>query len=1337
MSSVNPTKSLLTNYSRKLTNLSGNNRTLFLPRLNADQFIDLHSLSQLNKEKSFSIIEALIANKKKIICAAVDARLEASNEASKKLKRIQRLDSFLFDERGSRDLHIGWPFIKGKFNDTTCVRCPLLFFPVELFLQNNQWMLKPREDGEISFNKSFFLAYSFYNKVQLNDSLLEENFESIDRDSTMFRTALYKLLQDAEIELNFNSDNFRDELVSFTSYKKSEFEEIFKTGELKLFPEAVLGIFPQASSYLVPDYQDLIDNDKVTDLEDFFLHRTVASETIGETNFIDKVKEEKIYPAFPMDVWQENAVKAVKLGNSIVVQGPPGTGKSQLICNLISDAIANKQKVLVVCQKRAALDVVSNRLNEKKIGNFTGLVHDFKTDRREIYSTIALQIDRVDEYKQKNNSLDSIQLERKFYSVSRKIDQLTQELEEFRTALFNTKECGVSIKELYLQSSFAKPYINLKQEFSYFNFSEVDGFLSKLKTFCFYASRFLSDGYEWKNRKSFARFTPFDLQILVKHLKEIPEYLNQVEGEFKDIIHSKVDWKEAESLSVYKPIVDELIELLTNEFHFSLFKNVVNETEEETNSLWISNIERLVVECFEQGPELSIETSALGHFQEVLRKCMAARKNIFGLIRWELFSRDKLLIARALVANQLPNNKIGLKQLEKRLDIRLNLEHNLSKVKIKNWLTHLPENYVLSDYKHWFQNQQRAIKAKSLYISIRSISSYVNAANLSFSEFTFRLKKFFTLIDDLVLRRVIWSQYFTDNQVVKFYNPSSLDHASRALQNDFSSLVEFDKQQESLSKLEAVVVAKLFEAEEQWNFDSLKNIFLNSISLSWIEYLESKYQALTIVSSGKMELMENELMEAMEEKLNISNEILLLRARERVTDDLEFNRLNNRVTYRDLLHQVTKKKKIWPLRKLFQQHASEIFQLMPCWLASPETVSAIFPLEEIFDLVIFDEASQCFAESGIPAMYRGKQIIIAGDDQQLRPSDLYHTRWQEEDDTNPDSEIDSLLDLSKRYLLQTDLRYHYRSQSLALIDFSNHHFYKGRLKFLPNKNAANDSQPPIEFHKINGTWIDQTNAQEAHHIALMVATLIKADVTRSIGVITFNSPQQNLVQDALEDTLSIESIAIPDSLFVKNIENVQGDERDIIIFSIGYAPDGNGKFAMLFGSLNQQGGENRLNVAITRAKQKIIVVSSISPDQLAVENSVHRGPKILKLYLQYALDVSTHSYIKAVEDHYQNKSTSLIEKIRNWSTEQYPQCISDDHALPSIDIIIRKNKKLDGLLLTDDDTYKKSLSVKDRHSLLPKLAEQKNWNFLQLYSRNYWQDSRKFFNEVAKFITLE
>ena len=285
--------------------------------------------------------------------------------------------------------------------------------------------------------------------------------------------------------------------------------------------------------------------------------------------------------------------------------------------------------------------------------------------------------------------------------------------------------------------------------------------------------------------------------------------------------------------------------------------------------------------------------------------------------------------------------------------------------------------------------------------------------------------------------------------------------------------------------------------------------------IAWIDHLEAKHPELRSASSGKISLLENELRDLHREKQNISEEIVLLRAREKVVDELKFNRLNNRVTYRDLLHQVTKKKKIWPIRKLVSEFEEEIFKLVPCWLASPESVSAIFPMADMFDLVIFDEASQCFAERGIPSLYRGKQAIIAGDAMQLRPGDFYQSRWQDEDDDQPDSEVDSLLELAGRYLMNTQLRGHYRSKSPELIEFSNRHFYKGNLEFLPDLNALNQNGPALTYEKIEGVWENNTNLPEATHVASKVIELIKENPSLEIGIVTFNSPQQTLILDVI------------------------------------------------------------------------------------------------------------------------------------------------------------------------------------------------------------------------------
>jgi superfamily I DNA and/or RNA helicase len=490
-----------------------------------------------------------------------------------------------------------------------------------------------------------------------------------------------------------------------------------------------------------------------------------------------------------------------------------------------------------------------------------------------------------------------------------------------------------------------------------------------------------------------------------------------------------------------------------------------------------------------------------------------------------------------------------------------------------------------------------------------------------------------------------------------------------------------------------------------------------------------------MVSSGKISLLENELRELYRDKQALSEEIVLLRARENVTDELQFNRLNNRVTYRDLLHQVTKKKKIWPIRKLLTEFSDEIFKLVPCWLASPESVSAIFPMTDLFDLVIFDEASQCFAEQGIPALYRGKQVVVAGDTMQLKPGDFYQARWQEEDFDHPDSEVDSLLDLSSRYLMHVQLKGHYRSKTPELIAFSNQHFYKNNLQFLPDRHALNHPDPVMLYEKLEGVWENNTNLAEAHRVAELILILSAEAPGKQIGIITFNAPQQALIMDLLEEAFNTRQQHIPETVFVKNIENVQGDESDVIIFSIGYAPDAKGHVSAQFGSLNLAGGENRLNVAVSRAREKIIVVTSLWPEQLNVENTLNEGPKLLKKYLQFVWQVSRNEY-KPVIHSTNNKTINphLKTEIKKHVAERWSEYELEDSYLPYFDFIAKKEGKPLGALFTDDNQYHQSLSVKADHAIYPQLLEHKHWPFLRVYTRNLWQDPEKFYNEIGKFL---
>ena len=470
---------------------------------------------------------------------------------------------------------------------------------------------------------------------------------------------------------------------------------------------------------------------------------------------------------------------------------------------------------------------------------------------------------------------------------------------------------------------------------------------------------------------------------------------------------------------------------------------------------------------------------------------------------------------------------------------------------------------------------------------------------------------------------------------------------------------------------------------------------------------------------------------------------------------------------KDYLYQISKKQKYWPIRKTMEVYGEFVLTLFPCWLLSPENVSNLLPLtKNLFDLVIFDEASQVFIESTIPSIYRGKNIVVAGDAKQLRPSTTFMKRYLGGDPENQEDysvqaalEVESLLDLAVSRYTSANLTYHYRSKNQELIDFSNHAFYNMTLQIAPNI-SRNSKSRPIERYKVNGKWIDRKNTAEAKKIVEVLKNIFKTRKNNeSIGIITFNADQQSCIADTIDRECARDSefrsfilkekVRMENgedtSIFIKNLENVQGDERDIIIFSIGYAENELGRIYTNFGSLSTEGGENRLNVAITRAKSKIIVVTSIEPEDLKVDTAKHLGPKLLRKYL---------TYVRAVSRGDDEEVRAILADID--STEQqtpsYANLISVEHQMKDrleklgykVDINLGNRNSRISLAIYDSETDKYLVGVEldrdafassdsciERDVCKPQFLEARGWTLLRVWSRDWWASPTKVIRTIT------
>ncbi|KAA6440689.1 DUF4011 domain-containing protein [Dyadobacter flavalbus] len=1317
---------ILKAYLKRLTNLSTRNKSLLLTNLSAEQFLDLNDADFLLEKPSIELIRQIVQKKSRIaLCDVADSRFEKVNETSKRLRKIARTEHFIEEERGSRDLYVGYPFVKGKFSDGTPIHAPLLFFPFTLKMDKEQWCLFEREETAVTLNQSFALAYAHFNESPVADEVLEKSFEDFSRDFLEFRTQLYEWLKTTSLKINFNQELFEDKLAAFSAQKSSDLQSSERNGELKLYPEAVLGIFPQAGSYLVPDYNNLLENFEenpfafpLIGIEQDENRSPESSENLVSN--ITEVKEEEILTPFAIDESQEEIILSVKSGKSVVVQGPPGSGKSQLICNLMADFASRGKRVLLVCQKRAALDVVYQRLETIGMSNFVGLIHDFKNDRPGLYRQIASQAENVDAYRQQNYSLDAVILERQFTQESRAIDRIVDDLDIFRKALFEESECGISIKELYLTSDPDAPHVNANEFFRHFRMDNWDHFRRRLNVFSQYSLYFKTD-HAWAKRVSFADFGITELRKMESMLTDWPDAFSRHQSAFSDLTGVMFSSDFLENRKEVLERLNDIHALVQENTSFALFKKYLSSgTNHERLAFIRQTADALEGFLKEDGIEFSLGREQLTAFAKSLRKAISAKQSSVSGLWWNMFGDERKEIEKTASENNLGTSFEDLTKLEIRLKNRIELESWLENPNL-GFSRKYMEGASLQfgeQYTAFFRNAEEAADA-----AVRASLKPWSAVLTALASETDEVSSFQNKVAGLIQWLEKWDRIehvmapFLLPEQIKMLISEPENYSQKLLEplsKDFDSIVDMDKLAKEMTPAERSVTKSVIHEGRKLGLKSsaeIVSLFENSIRLAWIEHIEAKYPHLRSVTSLKMKQWEEQLQDSIKIKRKLSTDITGIKLREATYADIEKNRLGNRVTYRELEHQVTKKRKIWPIRKLLENYTDEVFSLIPCWMASPEAVSAIFPMQQaIFDLVIFDEASQCYAEYGLPAAYRGKQIVVTGDSKQLSPSDLYRVRYEdkaEEEDYSAAIEIESLLDLAAQSLDQYQLTGHYRSLSLDLIDFSNRNFYNDTLRLLPDFRYVNGAVPGIQYIKTEGIWKNNTNAVEVEKVTELVKEL--SATGSSIGVVTFNFYQQQAIQDSLEK----EKIVVKD-LFVKNIENVQGDERDIIIFSMGYAPDEKGKISMQFGSLNMQGGENRLNVAVTRARERIYFVTSLWPAQLQTDQTANTGPKMLKQYLQYALDVSEGKFRPVPFYSGKFRTDWLLKDRLLKAAPEY------EKELPFGDITIKEEGVYKGLILTDDDLYHNSKSSKEPHAYLPLLLRQKNWPFRRVYSREYW-----------------
>jgi hypothetical protein len=484
---------------------------------------------------------------------------------------------------------------------------------------------------------------------------------------------------------------------------------------------------------------------------------------------------------------------------------------------------------------------------------------------------------------------------------------------------------------------------------------------------------------------------------------------------------------------------------------------------------------------------------------------------------------------------------------------------------------------------------------------------------------------------------------------------------------------------------------------------------------------------------------------------------------------------------RELEHEFGKSMRYKPIRDLVANDTGLVVRdLKPVWLMSPLSVSDTLPLDpDHFDVVIFDEASQVLLEEAVPSLFRAKQTIVVGDEMQLPPTNFFSARRAEEDEQLSfeeegeqiayDLEGDSFLNHAGRNLPSRMLGWHYRSRSESLISFSNWAFYQGRLLTVPDENLAQPGRAdlraksagdavshlerlldrPVSFHFMeHGIYEKRRNRAEAEYIAELVRGLLRQPSRPSIGIVAFSEAQQGEIEAALErlsdeddefrERLEEEFTREEDDQFVgllvKNLENIQGDERDIIILSVCYGHGPDGRMRMNFGPINQSGGEKRLNVAFSRSKRHMALVSSIHGS--AITNEYNDGANCLRNYLLYAEACSTGDMASAqrilrslallrepqVTERPESEGDAVVDQLEAALRERgylVDRAVGQSHF--QCDLAVRRegDDRYRLGIFVDTDRYYEQSDILERDLMKPKLLEAFGWKIAVVLTKDW------------------
>lgn len=1174
-------------------------------------------------------------------------------------------------------------------------------------------------------------------------------------EETMFNVTLLEMLrQNFQITIGGleplpTNENGVDVEMAFAIFRNA----IMDQKGWNVLNVAVLGNFSFSKLILWNDIHSNLDALKENKIVNSLVEGKLDME-ISPSDFSARQLDHNVAPsemALPVaaDSSQLEAVYAASTGKSFILHGPPGTGKSQTITNIIANALYQGKRVLFAAEKMAALSVVQERLAKIGLAPFCLEIHSNKAKKSDVLAQL-----------QTSTEVTKVKSPANFQAEAEKLFDLRQKLNAYVDALHQPSFCGVSLYEAITR------YCKLEGE-------DAECIPIQQEVLLSVTSEKLN---EWNTAIE-------ELEVVAGSCG------NPATHPLRYLSFSSLESDTAEKL---RGLITESLELL-EKVKEAVSKNVDVPLDFSTKpkfeaSLHLSSI---LSDLSGVNSTLLVQNDVVGntpHIISLIERGKTMREIRDGLIstyKDDVFAIDAEGLRREWL------------DAEGKMFLTKWIARHSVKSKLKKYARNGNIN-PLSDLEQIikFQTEKRVHDAHKANLDMFALSEELppvdvwNACAVAQKKVHDIHTELMVLCADLdqlrsVKRKIssslsegigCYNEYFAPVYRAISQVNEQLSGVNERLKSEYG-LCTFAVSDESLPFMEGRIAAL---QEVGANLNLLKDRFnyllvRRKVADAGLDFLLERLEAKTVVPVQQWKaLFERSFYHALAEYLFGQDQYLTLFKGDMFEANVaRFRNVN--AQYQELVKaelyarlaarhpdftieastssevgvlqkNLRNKGRGTSLRTLFDEIPTMLSKLAPCMLMSPMSIAQYLDVKKQpkFDLVVFDEASQMPTSEAVGAIARGENVIVVGDPKQMPPTSFFSVNSVDEDvvDLNDlESILDDCLALSipSRYL-----QYHYRSKHESLISFSNSQYYNSKLVTFP---SPDDRVSKVSYVKVEGFYDkgkSRQNKAEAKAVVDEVVRLLSEEESRkrSLGIVTFSAVQQALIDDMLTEVFAkhpeLDEAAnqCAEPLFVKNLENVQGDERDIILFSVGYGPDEKGNVSMNFGPLNQVGGERRLNVAVSRARYEMKVFSTLTSEHIDLNRTEAEGVRGLKEFLafaQYGNRTLTQDDMETVKG-YESIAELIAVELKK---DGYEVDVNVGSSSFRVDVaVVDPNDKGRYLLgiLCDGDAYFNSQTARDREICQPGILQGLGWNLMKVWTVDWWNDKAAVIKRIVKVI---